>query len=376
MLTCVDAPASASLPTVTMVVVTANSMPHLEECFGSMLDQSYPNYRVLVIDSHSSDGTVEWIRTRFPQVQVIALDENVGYRKGNALAMRLADSDYVVVGNHDIEVDRDCLANLVRAMEEDPQLGIATPKILFFDRRQTINQAGNTLHYTGTYGSRGIESPEQAFNAPEDLATMSGCCFIVGRRVLLETGGFSTDFDQLETGWHASYEDVDLAWRTRLLGYRIGYVPSAVVYHKHRRKPPTPQMFLSYEWGRYLMILRNYSARSLWCLTPALLVLEAMTWTYAALRGWVWLAAKGKALGWLLTHREAVREMRARVQATRAVPDKVIVEKMSPTIPMKHLVPWRWGAAALERVVNWMFAAYYRVFVLALRLMAAPGKSL
>ena len=355
------------LPSVSVVVLTANSMAHIAGCLGTMMDQSYQNYRVLVVDSNSSDNTIRFIRSHFPGLQVLSLDENLGYRKGNALGMRMAEGDYVVICNDDVEVERDWLATLVQAMEQDPSLGIVTPKILFYDNRDTIDAAGNTLHYTGTYGSRGIGRPEREFNQLEELATMAGCCFMIRRSVLDQTGGFSADFDHLETGWHASFEDVDLAWRTQLLGYRIACVPMSVIYHKHQRNPVTPQMFCSYEWGRHLMILRNYSAKSLALLVPILVLLEVLTWAYAAVKGGPWPRAKWKEWIWILTHLTTIRDMRARVQSSRVVSDRVIVERMSPTIPIAHLVPWpRWGTHA-EWILNMIFSVYYRAFVLLLR---------
>jgi len=355
------------LPFATVVVLTANSMAHIAECLGTITDQSYQKYHTLVVDSNSSDDTVPFIRSHFPQVQVLSLDENLGYRRGNALGMRVVEGDYVVICNHDVEVERDWLNALVQAMEQGPSLGIATPKILFYDNRGTINEAGNTLHYTGTYGSRGIGHPEQEFDQPEELAAMSGCCFIIRRSVLDLTGGFSTDFDHLDSGWHASFEDVDLAWRTLLLGYRIAYVPTSVVYHKHERKSVTPQMFCSYEWGRHLLVLRNYGARSLALLAPLLILMEVLTWAYAAMKGRAWLRAKWKEWTWLLTNTATIRDMRAQVQSSRVVSDRVLVERMSPTIPIAHLVPWpRWGTH-VERILNMIFSAYYQVFLSLLR---------
>lgn len=352
------------LPFVSVVVLTANSMAHVAGCLGTMMDQSYQNYHILVVDSNSSDNTVQFIRSHFPQVQVLSLDENLGYRKGNALGMRMAEGDYVVICNHDVEVERDWLAALVQAMEQDPSLGIVTPKILFYDNRDAINEAGNTLHYTGTYGSRGIGRPEQEFNQPEELAAMSGCCFMIRRSVLDQTSGLSADFDHLDPRWHASFEDVDLAWRTQLLGYRIAYVPRSVIYHKHQRKPVTPQMFCSYEWGRHLMVLRNYSAKSLALLAPLLVLLEALTWVYAAVKGSAWLRAKWKEWIWILTHATTILDMRTRVQSSRVVSDRVIVERMSPTIPIAHLVPWPRWRTHVERILNMIFSAYYRVILL------------
>ena len=171
-------------------------------------------------------------------------------------------------------------------------------------------------------------------------------------------GAFSTDFDQLDTGYHASFEDLDLSWRARLAGYRVGYVPDSVMYHKQRPQPLVPGRFCSYEWGRYLVVLRNYGFASLLLLFPALVALELAMWVYALRKGRPWVSAKWKVMQWLLSHVSQIREMRRAVQAKRRVTDWDIVALASPTLRIGHLTPGMWWA---DRLFNWSLALYYHV---------------
>ncbi len=93
-------------------------------------------------------------------------------------------------------------------------------------------------------------------------------------------GTFSPDFDRFDSRYHASFEDFDLAWRAQLAGYKIGYVPDSVLYHKHQPSPMSPNRFGDYEWGRYMVVLRNYSPASLTLLLPILATLEIAMWIY------------------------------------------------------------------------------------------------
>lgn len=354
-------------PRVTVVIVTWNAQDDIEACLAGICSQSFPAYRVLIIDSASSDSTVSRVRSRFPGVEVVALDKNVGYRRGNQLGMITAKGDYVVVCNDDVEVEPDWLARMVEAMERDAGLGLVTPKILLHDRRSLINTAGNSLHFSGLYGMRGFGQPQADFSQSEELAAVSGCCFMIRRRALEDTGGFSPDFDRLDTGWHASFEDVDLCWRARLTGWRIGYVPDAVMYHKYDRKPTTPAMFASFEWGRLLTVMRNYSARNLLLIAPVLAIFEVFTWAYAAARGAVWLRAKWRVWAWLMTHPAEVHLMRQRVQSGRKVPDRVLLRKMRPTLRLAQFLPWPLLGKAGEKALDLILSFYYHILTLELR---------
>jgi len=251
-------------------------------------------------------------------------------------------------------------------------VGIIAPKILLFDRPDLINEAGNTLHYSGLYGSRGLGAPAYRFDEPEQIAAMSGCCFLIRRDLWLRLGGFSEDFDRFDTGWHASYEDVDLAWRAQLAGYRVVYCPRALMYHKYTSKSWRGERFCSYEWGRYLTLLRNYEGRTLALLLPLLVALEAGAWLFAFLGGPKALRAKAGVMAWLLRNRGEVMAMRRRVQAMRRVGDRTIVARMSRQIRVTHVLPASLLARLGQRAADGGFAAYHGFLTLGLRLLERP----
>jgi len=344
-------------PSVSIILVATNAMEHVPLCLSSIFTQTYKNYQVLVVDNNSRDGTPEYIETHFPQVRLFRQDKNLGYRGGNSLGMQAADTDYIIVSNEDVEFDPNWLSSLVEAMEQHPEWGLATPRIMLFHKREAVNTAGNTFHFTGMYGPRGLGDSATDHNTFEELATVSGCCFIVRRPVLDELGGtFSRDFDSFDTGYHASFEDLDLAWRAQLAGYKVGYVPTSVMYHKHRPRPMMPSRFCDYEWGRYLVVLRNYSVSSLLLLFPTLVVLELAMWAYALSKGKQWVLAKSKVMKWLLIHSTEVGEMRRVVQNKRRVTDWNIVRRTSPTLRVAHLTQ---GIRGSDRLFNLLFALYY-----------------
>jgi len=333
-----------------------------------MLRQNYSNHSILVIDSCSNDGTPEHIRANYPEVEVIELSQNIGYRGGNAYGMQRVKGKYIVVCNDDVEVERNWLSEMVRAMEEDDFIGLVTPMILLADQPALLNGAGNTLHFSGLYGPRAKGEPRQQHELRQSLAAVSGCCFMIRRDLMHRLGGFSTDFDQLDTGWHASFEDVDLGWRAQMIGYRIEYVPTSIVYHKYSQPKMFPSRFGSYEWGRYLTICRNYSLFTILTLVPFLLVLELLAWGYAILKGKAYVAAKSRVMKWLFQHPRRLWIMRQRVQALRTQSDFKIISQMSPTLSLYQQL----GGGKTYQAIDFGFRLfsyfYYRILLSILRL--------
>lgn len=353
---------------VSIVIPGYNASPHFEDCLGSISSQDFPDSEVIWVDSASTDDSLQRIRTQFPQAKIVTLTSNVGYRRAVNIGAHKAQGEYLVVCNQDTRMDTAWLSEMVESIEADRTVGIIAPKILMFDDSQVINEAGNTLHYTGLYGSRGIGAQIAKYSVPETIATMSGCCFLIRRDLWTKLGGFSEDFDQFDTDWHASFEDVDLAWRAQLMGYKVMFCPRALMYHKYEAKGMPPERFCSYEWGRYLVILRNYELRTLILLIPPLLVIEAGAWLYAIAKGQPWLTGKAGVMNWLATNIPQLRQMRCHVQESRTVPDRTIVKRMDYKIQITHLVSQSHIARSVQGVSDLVFEAYYRLLLLGLSL--------
>lgn len=349
-------------PLISVVIVTYNSRQNLDDCLGSFSVQSYRRVELTVVDSGSTDDTVSYIRQQYPAVKIIASKENIGYRKGNALGISQAQGEYILVCNDDVKAAPDMLEKMLAAFAAHGSWGLVTPKILLFDEPEKINTAGNFLHFSGMYGLRGQGQPSQAFNQEEELANISGCCFMIKKNIITVIGEFGADFNAMEDIWHASLEDVDIAWQVQLLGYSVGYVPAAVLYHKYRPKKQTAAMFYSFETGRYLLLCRNYSGLTLLLAAPALLLLELLSWGFCLVKGWPWLNAKARSFFWLLTHVGRIFVMRNRIQTYRRVNDLQILLKMDPGFRIAHQVNGRTGKM-IEWSVNGFFKSYYSAVV-------------
>ena len=354
-------------PLVTIILLTWNSRQDIDNCLISMLSQDYSNYNIFIIDSCSTDGTPEYIRIKYPELELVEMSQNIGYRKGNSYGMQLANGKYVIVCNDDVKVEKSWVSEMVKAMEKDDSIGLVTPMILLENKPWLINTAGNTLHFSGMYGPRAKGENRQKHETSQTLASVSGCCFMIRKDLLTHLGGFSTDFDNLDVGWHASFEDADLSWRARMLGYSIEYVPSSIMYHRYKQPKMFPSRFASYEWGRYILVIRNFSLTTLFLLLPFLVALDLMVWVYAFSKGRAHVASKVLVMKWLIRHPYDILKMRHRIQVLRKVSDYNIMSNVDYKIYLHQTLGGGRTAFIIDRAFGFISFFYYHVMMVALK---------
>ena len=308
-------------PKVSIIIVNHNGRQHLEACLTSVLNQTYPDYEVILVDSGSTDRSAEYVEQRFGQVRLVRAGENVGFGCANNLGGRLAAGEYLAFLNPDTVVEPDWLQPLVRTLQRHPAAGLATAKILLCSQPDRINTCGNQVHLTGIPSCRGYMLPADSLDQLDEVCSVSGAAFVIHRRVFEQIGGF-------DTGFFLYAEDNDLSWRALLAGYRCLYVPDSVVYHDYAPRFG-PDKYLYLERNRYQLLLRNLRRRTLLLLAPALVLAELVTWGYAWVRGRAHLRAKLGSYGWLLANWPAIRRGRRRIQARRQAPDREILRRCS-----------------------------------------------
>jgi len=176
------------------------------------------------VDNGSTDGSVEYMAATFPWVRVVALDRNTGFAHANNAGAAGAAARYLVFLNNDTEVQPGWLASLTDVADADPAIGLVTSKLVYMDRPDIVDSAGDGYLRSGGAFKIGHGRSDDGASAPREVfGACGGACLI--RRDLFEAiGGFD---DRL----FLIYEDVDLSYRARLRGARIIYAPGAVVRH-------------------------------------------------------------------------------------------------------------------------------------------------
>jgi GT2 family glycosyltransferase len=202
--------------------------------------------------------------------------------------------------------------------------------------------------------------PKDEYTGGRIVAGVSGCCFMIRQDLMRTLGAFSEDFDQYDSGFHASLEEADLSWRAQLLGYRIELVEDSILYHKHKWNRLHARRFASRECGRYLTVLRNYELRTILLLLPVFVYLEVMTLAFAAFKGREWVQRKIHVWGWILKNTRRIHEMRRRVQRLRVISDGPILRRMSPTISFSYTINMGPIGNVVNRMTDLLFTLYYR----------------
>jgi GT2 family glycosyltransferase len=302
-------------PLVSAVVVASFEDPEVVRTTVSrLLDQTRRPDEILVVDNHPDAVVSDALEAARLPVRAIRSRRNLGYPPACNLAAQHATGDWLFFLNPDAVADERCVERLMAAA--DDATAIAGAQVLLPDGR--TNAGDNPVHLTGLswagrYGQRREHGP------PRDVAACSGAAVLIRR----------ADFEALG-GYHPSFflyvDDTDLAWRARLAGRRVRFVPEAVVTHDYEFvKGPAKWYWL--ERNRLFMVLANYSAPALALLAPLLLGVEA----FVAVRAWRegWLAGKVKAWRSVVRDRRDLLRWRRAVQAQRRVADRRLLAVMT-----------------------------------------------
>ncbi|MBI1798706.1 MAG: glycosyltransferase family 2 protein [Candidatus Eisenbacteria bacterium] len=186
--------------------------------------------QILVVDNGSADGSAETLRAAYPQVEVLALPENLRFAGGNNAGLRRAldqGADAMLLLNNDTEADPGMIEHLVLALEQDPGAGAAAPLIYFAAPSSRIWYAGGRLWPAlGHASHRGLRTRDRAqYRAVEATGYLTGCCLLAWREVWEKVG-------LLDERYFIYAEDADWCLRARAAGYRLLFVPTARLWHK------------------------------------------------------------------------------------------------------------------------------------------------
>jgi len=258
---------------VAVVVVSWNSEPYLPGCLGSLRDLVRPAAEIVVVDNASSDGSVDLVRRGFPEVDLVEAGANVGFCRANNLGIARTASPFVLVLNPDTRLDPRFLEELLPAFER-PEVGMAAGKLLRFDGA-TIDSAGQLLARSRQPRDRGYGRPDDGtYDRDAEVFGACGAAALYRRSMLRAVAdGEGRVFDE---AFFAFYEDLDVAWRARRLGWKAVYRHRAVGYHARGGSargsgPPggraglrarDPAIRFHIVKNRYLTILRNDTPRA------------------------------------------------------------------------------------------------------------------
>jgi GT2 family glycosyltransferase len=221
------APGGAELPLVSIIIANYNGLRYLGPCFDALARQTYPAEltQVILVDDGSTDESVPFVQAHYPTVEVIRQPVNGGFVASCHAGAAAARGEWLVMLNNDTEPEPGWLAALVAAGQANPRAGAVASKMLLYDRREVLHNAGDTMGRDGIPRNRGVwQTDTGQYDGQTAIFGACGGGAAYRRAAWQQTGGFD--------GCLWMYlEDVDMAWRLHLLGWEVVFAPEARLYH-------------------------------------------------------------------------------------------------------------------------------------------------
>ena len=215
---------------IAIVILNFNGKSYLEKFLPSVIKHS-PNTEIYVADNKSTDDSIHFLKTYYPEIKLIINESNGGFAKGYNDALKQVNSKYYLLLNSDIEVTSNWLTPLYNTLSSE-KIAACQPKILAYDDKNRFEHAGACggfldINYYPFCRGRILEQTEidiNQYDYSQEIFWASGACLLIKADLFHKLDGFDEDF-------FAHMEEIDLCWRIKKLGYQIYVNPQSIVYH-------------------------------------------------------------------------------------------------------------------------------------------------
>ena len=310
----------------TAVILNYNGRELLDTIVPSLLAQSYRDVRRVVLDDGSTDGSGAYIRSRWPEVEVVELERNVGVTAALNHAVGVATGDYLALLNNDLELQPTWLEELVRALDAHPRAASATGKMLDFYDRSILDGTGDSFMWSSAAQRRGFREPDRGqYDDPGPVFSPCAGAALFRLTAFDDVGPFDTDF-------FAYLEDVDWGFRAQLRGWEARYEPRAVAYHMGGATTgQNPRLYGALQRrNQLLLVVKNYPARALLRHWPKIALHQA-GWVAASIRDRMLLAHVRALWGAVQALPQTLRKRRV-IQHRRCVDLDYLNSVISPEL--------------------------------------------
>lgn len=310
----------------SIVIPHWNGKHFLQDCLDSLRAQTYPHVEVIIVDNASWDGSQAYIKGHYPEVILIELPENRGFTGACNAGMNAAKGHIISLLNNDTEVEPDWVSVIMDAFQRHADVGVIASKMLLFSERDKIHTTGDFFTTDGRAGNRGVWEKDEGQYETEDYVFSACGGSSAYRKSMLDKIGL------LDDDYFFLLEDVDLSWRAQLAGYKVLYVPSAIVYH--HLSATGGGVTASYHDGRnsIWVVVKNLP-RGLWRKYGGQIIRRQFGIAWEAIRAWRGQAARARfrgILAGLITLPKALKKRR-QIQATKTVSDEYIDSMLTPS---------------------------------------------
>ena len=262
-----------------VVILSYNGTKWHELFLPKIVEEANSGYEVIVADNASTDDTLKYVQENFPTIKTLQIPVNHGFANGYYEALKQIKAKYYILLSADFEVTDGWFPPLHKAMERDEMLAACQPKIRYWRDRECFEYAGAGGGFMDNFGylfCRGriffdIEKDNGQYNDNIEVFWASGGCLVVRADLYHKVGGLDNDF-------YAHMEEVDLCWRLKNLGYKIGYIAGSTVYHVGGSviSYGSPQKLYYNFRNNLILLIKNEKGTKLLWLFPFRLLLDGV----------------------------------------------------------------------------------------------------
>jgi len=266
---------------ISITIANYNRKDSLKQCLNSIRSQDFKDFEVIVVDNASTDGSVEMVRTYYPEVKLICNTENFLFCKAQNQGIESAGGDFVLCLNSDCVLGKDYLKEAFAAACFDEKIGMVSAKILRIDKR-TIDSTGLSLGRNRKAVERGYGREDKGqYSTAGYVFGVSGAAAFFRKKMLLDIKDEHGYFDE-RFGMY--YEDLDLCWRAQKKGWKAYYEPRAIAYHARSGIAAlrgNKDLTEKYIFNRYMCMRKNDSLWGVLLNAPFIMLYEIKIYFYA-----------------------------------------------------------------------------------------------
>ena len=338
---------------ISVIILCTNEKKYLKNNLTSLDRQTTKADSIYLLDNNSTDGSVEFVRKKFPRVKIIRNENNLGFAKANNIGLKTAfknGSDFCLLLNPDTVSEKTMIEELIgtyqKAKKHYQKVGLIQPVVLLFQPKKIINTIGNTIHFLGYGYCRDYLKRYQPIKTDKKIVSVSGAAMLISKEFYYAVGELDEDF-------FIYNEDQDLSWRGLIRGYNHFLSARSVVYHDYNFKRHGKKM-LNAEKNRLIMVFKNYSTKTILLMTPILLVNEILMLVYSLFSGWFFQK--------IISYYDFIKAIkktiikRNLIQRNRLTPDRQIISQFDCRLEFKPL-----NNPIINIIINSLYVFYSRI---------------
>jgi len=248
------------LPELSIIIVSFNDKPHLEECLSSIEENTQNmNLEILIVDNNSSDGSQEFIKQNYPQIKLITNEENVGFAKANNRGFREGKGEFFLFLNTDTVIYPNALSLLLEELKINPRVGAIGPALLRGENAYQIS-FGKRVSFASQIFQKFFlnlfyKLMLKGIQKRKKVGWLSAACFMTRKEILEDVGLFDENF-------FLYFEDIDLCYRIRKKGWSLLFLPQARVFHKGGTSTGKDKVSSRFEYRRsQLYFYQKYNSK-------------------------------------------------------------------------------------------------------------------